>query len=111
MLACDLNVWRSSLSVTDQQRHGVVAGRLRAAVAEIRELPDGLAFRLPAEPEVLALAGEFIGRERACCPFLSYLLQLDGGSEWFWCELSGPSGTREFLKRALAGAPGYCVQC
>ena len=93
ILACNLN----ALSPTERSRHGEVGAILFAAVVETHELPDGYGFRLSPESSMLALATEFISRERLCCPFFTFVLELTPGGGPLWLRLTGPEGVKELL--------------
>jgi hypothetical protein len=69
------------------------------AVRERRELPDGRAFRFDAH--ALDELARWIAHERRCCPFLRFAVDVapDGGP--VWVSLTGPPGTREFLRAEL----------
>jgi hypothetical protein len=49
--------------------HALIRRLMTQAVEEISELPDGLAFRFPADD--YDAVTEFVGQERLCCPFLT----------------------------------------
>src|SRR5262245_22857654 len=49
-----------ALDAEGRKRHKVVSERMRAAVKEVQELPDGYAFRFPAEESTILLVSEFI---------------------------------------------------
>ena len=69
------------------------------AVEEIRELPDGLAFRFPAE-EYDAVT-EFVGRERLCCPFLTFALEVSPDRGPLRLQLTGAEGVTDFIRAEL----------
>lgn len=53
------------------------------AILEVRELPNGYAFRLPSDSAMLMIIAEDITIERLCCPFLRFTLEIEaagGGS-------------------------------
>lgn len=76
------------------RRAGLLA-ELRQQRQEIRWLPDGAAFRYRST--VLASLAEFVQLESQCCPFLCFRLTVEPAGGPIWLELTGPSGTREFL--------------
>lgn len=39
-----------------------------------------------------------IERERRCCPFLDFVIEIPAGAETVSLVVSGPDGTREFLR-------------
>jgi hypothetical protein len=68
------------------------------AVQEIQELPNGYAWRLPSDPELLMLIAEDINIERLCCPFLRYTLEIEPNRGPFWLRMTGGEGAKEFLR-------------
>ena len=93
-------------AIAPEQRgaHITTIERLFGAVQNIRELPDGYAFELPNESDVLLTASEFIINERLCCPFLEFNLNLISNQEPVSLSLRGPTGTQEFLRAEFGGA-------
>lgn len=79
--------------------HFALAAELFGAVREQRETEDGYAFRFA--PEWLERVARFVANERLCCPFLAFTLTLEPEGGPFWLRLSGPEGTREFLRTEL----------
>src|SRR4051812_43368640 len=65
---------------------------LFAAVEETRELPDGYAFRFPAETESAAKLLEFVEAERRCCSFFRIELAFEPSLGPIWLRLTGPEG-------------------
>jgi hypothetical protein len=61
------------------------------------ELPDGHRLRFASAPDTLSLLARTVEAERECCRFLRFqiVVEPDGGP--IWLELTGPSGTREFV--------------
>jgi hypothetical protein len=68
------------------------------------ELPDGVGLRFNADEPVLAEITRTVDAERHCCRFLSFTITVspDGGP--ITLDLTGPSGTRDFLA-AMFGTP------
>lgn len=73
------------------------------AVREKRELPDGYAYRFDAEAfEELAA---WMTRERRCCPFLRFTLELTPNDGPIWVTLTGPAGSHAFLDAEIPASP------
>lgn len=90
----------SAIPAEERGAHHTLMRRLMSeAVTEIRELPDGLAFRFPAD-EYEAVA-RFVARERLCCPFLRFALDVPPEREPLWLRLTGADGVRAFLRAEL----------
>ena len=90
-----------ALDAEGRKRHKVVSERVRAAVKEAQELPDGYAFRFSAEQATILLVSEFVSRERLCCPFFRFELISEQEDGPLWLRLRGREGVREFIKAEL----------
>jgi len=84
--------------------HALIHRLMGQAVEEIRELPDGLSFRFPAR-EYDAVT-EFVGRERLCCPFLRFSLDVAPDRGPLLLRLTGSSGAAAFIRAELGLPPG-----
>lgn len=93
----DLPIACSLTSAELQERRQTILEQLRSAVLEVRETQDGYAYSFPSGGELLAKIGSMIELERQCCPFLRFRLTVEANSGPIVLELTGPSGTKEFL--------------
>ena len=91
-IACDL----TAIKADERLHHEVLTHRLFSAVQEVHELPDGYGFRLPTE--MLLTAAEFVSRERLCCPFFRFHLEIEPGGQSFWLKVTGSSEVKEFVR-------------
>ena len=82
-------------------RRAAVLTFVRAHLSERRELPNGIGLRFPADSSVIARVAELIDAERQCCPFLELRLSVAPDRGPVWLELTGPTGTRDFLTEEL----------
>jgi hypothetical protein len=89
-IACNLG----ALSRAERARHLELIAMLKANVAELRELPDGYAFRYAGER--MRELGEWTILEAKCCPFLLFDLELQPGGD-AWLKLRGKSEVKEFI--------------
>ena len=97
-LVCDL----TGLTAEQRERRGTLAkDHLALAREELRELPDGYAFRFPAELELSLKLTEFITLERRCCPFLTLVLEFEREDGPLWLKVTGGEGVKEFLQAEL----------
>ena len=78
------------------RREGLLADLLRVA-SDRRDLPDGLRLQFGASSETLALIARAIDAERRCCRFLTFRLVVEPDEGPIVLEMTGPTGTREFL--------------
>lgn len=90
----------------ERRRHLDTAASLFGSVREVRELPDGYAFRLPDEPGVLTKAAEFISLERLCCPFFGFGLAAEPERGAIWLRLTGREGVKEFIRAEVGELAG-----
>lgn len=104
-LACDMN----GIEPGSRERHAATGRELLQAAAEIRELPDGYAFRLPAGPDVLVRAAEFISLEKLCCPFLRFVLEVGPEGGPVWLRLTGREGVKAFIREEVSGLLGIAI--
>lgn len=75
---------------------GLVA---RAAAREF--LPTGARWRFAPSGEILQAVATTIEAERTCCRFLRFEVTVEPDGGPVWLEVTGPSGTREFLETLL----------
>ena len=94
---CDI----MALDTQQRERHRIIAQHLHSAVQEVRELPDGYAFRFAVEPSTVFMAAEFITLERLCCPFLTLALEVERERSPLWLKLTGREGVKPFLRAEL----------
>ena len=66
-----------------------------------RELADGYEFELPADNTTYELLTEWAFQERLCCPFFDIDLRFDKENGPLWLRLTGPPGTKDFIKMEL----------
>lgn len=102
-LACDSH----AIPADERDEHFARIRRLFGDVHERIDLSDGFAFRFPAT--AFEDVVRFVENERKCCPFLAFAIELAPGRGPVWLRLTGPEGTREFLRSELpldAGSDG-----
>jgi hypothetical protein len=105
MMQNEVNIERESpfacvmeaIEPSQRQQHIVTAKFVFAAVTEVRELPNGYAFHLPSESEMLRKVGEFIALEQLCCPFFGFRLEIEREGGAVWLQLTGREGVKPFI--------------
>lgn len=75
---------------------------LAASATTVTLLPDGARLEFAAAADLLARIAAVIDRERQCCRFLRFVLDVaaDGGPVRL--DVTGPSGTRELMAGLLS---------
>ena len=74
---------------------------LRKKVLETVETENGYAFRFEGKDETLGQVMVFIQSERQCCNFFTFKLGIQDAESPLWLEISGPLGTKSFIKGEL----------
>lgn len=74
-------------------------GRLATSSAEI---PGGRRLSFEASSETLETIARTVDAERRCCPFLRFTLAVEPDGGPFVLDVTGPEGTKEFLRDLLA---------
>ena len=92
--ACSL----TALSAAERDLHRDLGKKLRAAVKETRELPNGYAFRLSGERQTVAMVANWISFERLCCPFFTFQLEIGSEETPIWLRMTGREGVKQFMR-------------
>lgn len=98
-LACDLH----AINATQREQHVATAKSVFAMVQEVKTLPSGYAFRVPAESEMLLKAAEWITNERLCCPFFHFAIEIEANRGPFWIHLTGGENVQQFIVANVSG--------
>ena len=99
----------SAIEPGRRDQHAAAGREVFRAVAEILELPDGYAFRLPGEQDLLAKTAEFISLERLCCPSLGFALEAEPEGGPVWLRLTGREGVKAFIREEVSGLLGGAI--
>jgi hypothetical protein len=104
-LACRMD----ALGTVGRARHAALVAELASTGPAVEELAQGFAFRFPSSPYLFLRVAEWIGLERECCPFLAIRLELEHANRSLRVSVTGPAGTKDFLRAELplvSGAEG-----
>jgi hypothetical protein len=93
----------TAIPAEQRKAHLGTIERLFRAVQCIEELPNGYTFRLPNESDVLLEAAQFIARERLCCPFFVFSLEVEAEGGAIWLSLTGQEGVKPFIMAEISG--------
>jgi hypothetical protein len=97
---CDMN----AVDPTQRKHHVAIAIAVFRAVQEIQELPNGYAFWLPNEATILLKTAEFIMREKLCCPFFCFSVEVEPEEGPLWLRLTGGDGIKPFIRAEIGEA-------
>lgn len=96
--ACDLR----AIPAAERAAHHHLTRRLMSKeVEEIQEMPDGFGFSFRFAAEEYEAVTQFVFRERLCCPFLQFTLEVTPARGPLWLHLSGPAGVKPFIQAEL----------
>jgi len=84
-----------------RSREASLLAQFRAEATLSEELDEGYAFRLPGDKSRLELVLKLMTAERECCRFLTFDLHAAPDQGSLSLRISGPAGTKEFLKSLL----------
>lgn len=90
-----------ALDDRQRQRYATLFRQLGESRQEIRELPDGYAFRYPADSSTITAVAEFVTYERLCCPFFNFTLEVESEGGPLWLRLTGREGVKEFIRSEM----------
>lgn len=98
--ACNMN----AIAPSERGQHVASIEEVFGAVAEIRELPGGYSFRLANETALLMKIADFLAKERLCCPFFGFALQIEPEGGALWLSLTGREGVKPFIRAEIGHA-------
>ena len=93
-IACNLK----AIGSKERPRYNDLMKRLRAAVRNRKELPNGYAHQLEQKAITLPEVAEWMSMERLCCPFLTLELSAAGQQTDWRLTLTGPEGVKALLQ-------------
>jgi hypothetical protein len=104
-LACSM----TAIAPAERSLHVAAIEEVFSAVEEIRDLPEGYAFRLSGESAWVLKVAHFITKERLCCPFFGFSLQLEPEEGALWLSLTGREGIKPFILAEIGHALPYAI--
>jgi uncharacterized Fe-S cluster-containing protein len=92
----------TDLTPEQRSRTFAILDELKAKRKEVKELPDGYAFRYTMDVDTFRNAAEFISYEYRCCPFFDFdlILEREGGD--MWLQLTGRKGVKAFIREEFS---------
>jgi len=87
-----------------RKREATLLAQFKSALIATEELPDGYVFRVPGDKKWMAVVWELMVAERECCPFLTFELTAQPNMGPVSVRVTGPAGTKEFLKTILCNS-------
>jgi hypothetical protein len=84
-----------------RERKATFVANLKKQVLEKKELKDGYAYKFSGSDTTVDELINFIKTERQCCDFFTFNLSVRGDKSESWLHISGPKGTKEFIRDEL----------
>lgn len=92
-IACDMT------ALSDPDRHAQESEALLSEREDERKLAGGYALRFPGTMEYAERALDFVGRERQCCPFLTFEIVFEPEQRGVWLYMGGDETVEAYLER------------
>lgn len=90
-IACDLSV------LDAPEEHERVSGELFEEKLALRKVEGGYALRYPGTMDYAERLLGFVGRERQCCPFLTFEIAFEPEGRGIWLYLGGDEQVERYL--------------
>lgn len=100
-----LSLVMTAIAPEERGAHIAMIKKLFGLVQSTRELPNGYAFEIPNESDVLFKAAKFIVNERLCCPFFDFALEIEREGGPMWLCLKGRDGVKPFIMAEVEYLP------
>jgi hypothetical protein len=92
------------LDNTQLEERKALVDRLAQRATERKAIPSGFALRFGREePDLVSQLASFVELERACCPFLTFRIDVRAGDS-VWLELTGPAAAQEIIRELIPTA-------
>lgn len=88
----------TALDESARQEHIRNSESIFTVINDIKEMSDGYAFGLPNQTGTIIRAGTFIARERLCCPFFHFELEVQRDHGGTWLKVSGQKEVKQYIK-------------
>ena len=72
--------------------------KMAESLVASEDLDDGTRFRFRIGDSILTDLAEIISLERECCPFLSFKIAVEAGSNLVSLDMAGPGETKEMIR-------------
>ena len=100
LFACNM----TAIAPAERKEHIAAIEQVFGAVEEIREISAGYSFRVANETAMLLKLASFIAKERLCCPFFGFSLEVEPEGGALWLRLTGREGVKPFIQAEIGQA-------
>ena len=82
------------------EKRKALVDRLAQGATERKAIPNGFALRFWPESGLVTQIARFVELERACCPFLTFRIDVRAGDS-VWLELTGPAAAQGVIRELI----------
>ncbi len=94
-IACDF----TAIEKEEREIHKQNSEEVFESVVDWQEVADGYTFQLPTQTDIIEKAGAFIARERLCCPFFTFNLEVTPNRGPVWLTMTGNEEVKSYIKQ------------
>ncbi len=105
-IACDM----TAIPSERRQGHLTTSRELFSQIEEFRELSNGYEFRFASGSDLVMKLVEFVALEKLCCPFLSFVIEVEPEGGPVWLRLTGREGVKMFIREEISGLLGGAIK-
>lgn len=99
---CDL----TAIPAEVREQHLASLPKIFQAAQDVRELPNGYAFKFQNEPGRFKSLANFVEYEQLCCPYEGLAVEIEPSGGPIWLRLTGGEGYKEALIAGLQDMRG-----
>lgn len=92
--ACDMSV----MTAEERDHHAELGRKMFGMVKEVKELRDGFALRFNVDSAMVPTVAQFIEKERLCCPFMKFTVEIGAEHGPLWVSITGRKGAKDFIR-------------
>jgi hypothetical protein len=85
-----------------RERRQTTLATIREAAIDVTPMPDGYAYRFPAQSEMLFQLSRLVDLERQCCRFLTFRIIVEPGEQPIRLEVTGPPEAKPMIEDLIA---------
>src|SRR4029078_7773538 len=88
-------------SLTDaelRERRGKYLDKMSGSLVASEDLDNGTRVQVSIGDSTISDLAEIIKLERECCPFLSFNIAIDAGSDLVSLDMTGPGETKQMIR-------------
>ena len=91
---CNMSV----MTPAERELHQKIGEKIFGAVREVKELRHGYALRLSPDSSMIESVARFIEKERLCCPFMKFTVEVGEEHGPLWVNMTGREGAKDFIR-------------